>query len=783
MADHTVTGDVPVGRLYAANEAAADFYAGMLPTSGTARQYLRRHGIDSLARSGTWRLGYAPPLWTTLADHLRAAGFGPEEIVAAGLGFTHRATGHLLDRFRDRLVFPITGPDGRVIAFTARDLSTQADATWINTPHTAAYHKGQVLYGLGQQLADPPPGTGPPVVLVVEGAADVLAVHLMATADPPGPGTPPVYAVAPCGTRLTRDQLAILHRALPDAHLMIAFDGDAAGREAVHRAYPTAVTWPGRVSGACLPDGRDPAEILAGTTPADALAAILGSTLPLPQIELVNTIRRLFTAGRITNPAMFAEDRILAYRVIADLFLDLPRLAAPDASRAMALAAAERLGLPVTDVTRGVIEAWDAPLARPEPVVPPMPAVPPLPTTPAAPGAHPQPAEQAIPHARPQPAVRSTRPQPAARPEHAKPDVPGAPGEHAIPKARPAPVTVPRPLTGPEPTEPARPADRRPAVIAATGQVAGRRPADITVLEHRRDPARGVTVWVVAEGTGRYPEAATAAAVAAETAAAVALRSAPAAGLRAARAAVNALYSGARPGQAGDASVMVVAARPDTTAPNGVRLDLAWAGDCRAYTMHAGRLTPLVSEATLADTDSAGQERAEATRHPAARDAAQHSPGPASGAPGGGPARHPTASGPGRPGTDQPRRGSAGRRGTAISAVSGLLPSGSVRAGDIGVRSLRGGPLLVCTGIVHRVVGHTRLAAELTGMTDPGTTADRLITALRDRGTGAAAVLVVDAGHGSAPPAVAPLPGRRDRAPGTGARSAPDAFRYTALAG
>lgn len=111
------------------------------------------------------------------------------------------------------------------------------------------------------------------------------------------------------------------------------------------------------------------------------------------------------------------------------------------------------------------------------------------------------------------------------------------------------------------------------------------------------------------------------------------------------------------------------------------------------------------------------------------------------------------------------------------------MPSGSVRAGDIGVRSLAGGPLLVCTGTVHRVIGHTRLAAELAGMADPGTTADRLITALRDRGTGAATVLVIDAGRGSAPPTVAPLPGPGERTLGTGARSGPSAFGYTALAG
>jgi DNA primase catalytic core len=243
MAEHNLPA---LERLHAVNAAAAAFYATRLHSSRKAAAYLESHGITAAAHpDGPWQVGYAPGRWTHLATHLQSAGFSAEEVTAAGLGFIHRTSGHLLDRFRDRLMFPITDEHNRVVAFTARDLSSREEAKWINSPETTLYHKSRVLYGLGQQLAHRPAGVGDPVVFLVEGAADVLAMHRMAAAHAVIPETQPVYAVAPCGTRLTHEQLDLLQRALPGAHLILAFDGDDAGRKAVDRAYPIAVKWPG----------------------------------------------------------------------------------------------------------------------------------------------------------------------------------------------------------------------------------------------------------------------------------------------------------------------------------------------------------------------------------------------------------------------------------------------------------------------------------------------------------------------------------------------------------
>src|SRR4051794_3926892 len=123
MADRTRPAGPAVDQLYDINEVAARFYTERLAASRKAMDYLHSHGIENAAApSSPWRLGHAPTRWTPLAEHLRASGFVDDDIKAAGLGFNHRTTGHLLDRFRDRLVFPITDRHNQIVAFTARDL-------------------------------------------------------------------------------------------------------------------------------------------------------------------------------------------------------------------------------------------------------------------------------------------------------------------------------------------------------------------------------------------------------------------------------------------------------------------------------------------------------------------------------------------------------------------------------------------------------------------------------------------------------------------------------------
>jgi hypothetical protein len=212
----------------------------------------------------------------------------------------------------------------------------------------------------------------------------------------------------------------------------------------------------------------------------------------------------------------------------------------------------------------------------------------------------------------------------------------------------------------------------------------------------RHDSANGVTVWALADGIGQHPEAATAATLAADIAATITLRSAPAAGLHAARAAINAFYDGVHANQVGDASLLIVAAYPSPTTRHGVRFELAWAGDCRAYTIHGGQFAQLTAD------------------HTAAR-----------------------------------QRRDLGESIQAGS-IADLILTSSVRAGDISVCLLEQGPLLVCNAAAHRRIPDSTLTVELAGMSDAQASADRLVSAAGSQSAGNVAILLIHAR--SAPP-------------------------------
>ena len=134
------------------------------------------------------------------------------------------------DRFRDRIIFPITDPRGRIVSFGGRAMDPQARAKYLNGPETSIFHKGHQLYGLAEArkiLAAAPADESPPLV-VVEGYMDVIACQ---RANIP--------AVAPMGTALTEEQMEMLWRHHPEPTL--SFDGDRAGRAAAFRTMDRAL--------------------------------------------------------------------------------------------------------------------------------------------------------------------------------------------------------------------------------------------------------------------------------------------------------------------------------------------------------------------------------------------------------------------------------------------------------------------------------------------------------------------------------------------------------------
>lgn len=174
--------------------------------------------------------GRAPASWTALVSHLRHAGYADEDLISAGVASQTR-DGRVIDRFRDRVLFPIHNSAGEVVAVTGRANPATADERtpkYLNHPSHPAYDKSKTLYGL-DPAAREAIAAGVPVVLC-EGAADVAAVRAVRADAVP---------VAPCGAAIAAEQLQLLRELHPDAvhHMIVALDSDMAGQAATARLW------------------------------------------------------------------------------------------------------------------------------------------------------------------------------------------------------------------------------------------------------------------------------------------------------------------------------------------------------------------------------------------------------------------------------------------------------------------------------------------------------------------------------------------------------------------
>ena len=262
-------------------ELAAAFFQSTLASRNGARGrgYLADRGLPS-ATQLKFRLGYAPAEQYALKEHLGAAKIPVEDMIEAGLIVAGEDIPVPYDRFRDRIMFPISDWRGRVIAFGGRALEKEVSAKYLNSPETPLFHKGATLYNIAaarQAVHNAGKSTQSAHenfsarVIAVEGYVDVIAM-VMAGYE----GT-----VAPLGTALTAEQLALMWR-LNDEPIL-CFDGDDAGRRAAYRALDIALPLlkPGKsLKLATLPDGQDPDD-LARSGGRDAIEDVLGAARPL----------------------------------------------------------------------------------------------------------------------------------------------------------------------------------------------------------------------------------------------------------------------------------------------------------------------------------------------------------------------------------------------------------------------------------------------------------------------------------------------------------------------
>ena len=319
--------DDPTARLresmFRLNDQTARFFQRYLwegAEGRPARDYLIERGIGP-AVAERFLLGYAPGAGDVLVRRLEAAGRSLDLALRLGLIGERRGGGGRYDRFRARLMFPITDSSGRVVGFGSRSVpgtaSTRGDLPkYLNSPETPLYRKGSHLYGLALardaiRSADR--------ALVVEGYFDVLALAEAGI----------THAVASLGTALTLVQLQVLKRFT--RNVIAFFDGDAAGQKAAEKSLPTFLEAGLWGHAAFLPAGDDPDTFVRREGRDAALALLAGAT---PLLE--------FSLDRAVRPESTPAERAAVARQVAHW---LAKIADPFEYDITARRAAERLGV------------------------------------------------------------------------------------------------------------------------------------------------------------------------------------------------------------------------------------------------------------------------------------------------------------------------------------------------------------------------------------------------------------------------------------------------------
>ena len=291
-------------RLVSANLAAATYYQEQLqlPEAQHGRDFLTKRGFDRDAAKN-FGVGFAPDQWDSLFKFLKGKGFSEEELMLAGL--VKEGTKGPIDRYRNRLIWPVKDISGDVVGFGARKLaSDEVDQgpKYLNSPETPIYKKNQILYGLDMAKKEI---SKTRQVVIVEGYTDVMAAHLAGVTT----------AVATCGTAFGDEHIRIIRRLLMDAdafrgEVIFTFDGDAAGQKAALRAFEDDQKFVAQTFVAVEPNGMDPCELRQANGDL-AVRELVARRVPLFEFA----IKSVIAGYDIANP----EGRVNALNQVAPL--------------------------------------------------------------------------------------------------------------------------------------------------------------------------------------------------------------------------------------------------------------------------------------------------------------------------------------------------------------------------------------------------------------------------------------------------------------------------------
>ena len=296
-------------RLIAANTAAMEFYKSELNQPGAAqagREFLQKRGFDRAAAE-KFSVGFAPDQWDSLFKHLKNLGFTDEEMNNAGL-IKEGSRGSFIDRYRNRLIWPVRNISGDVVGFGARKMASDEanpndqSPKYLNTSETPVYKKSQLLYGLDMARKEI---ISKRQVVVVEGYTDVMAAQLAGVTT----------AVATCGTAFGDDHIKVIRNLLMDSdafsgEVIFTFDGDSAGQKAALKAFDDDQKFATQTFVAIAPEGMDPCELRMARGD-EAVRDLVARRVPLFEFAMKSTIAKF----DLNNP----EGRVSALNQVAPL--------------------------------------------------------------------------------------------------------------------------------------------------------------------------------------------------------------------------------------------------------------------------------------------------------------------------------------------------------------------------------------------------------------------------------------------------------------------------------
>ena len=306
-------------------EAADWFHRNLLRTRAAepARVYLSQRGLN-IDIAKRWQMGYAPDSWTALTDWAQASGFSREELIVSGLAKPkdeNSPQSRFYDRFRHRLMFPITNDLGEVIAFSGRQIDPNAaGGKYVNSPESPLFSKGNVLFGLAKSKRTIARARQ---AIVLEGQIDLITTFEAGVEN----------VVAPQGTALTERHAALLKRFAEE--VVLFFDADAAGERAAERALEILYGAGLQVRIGVLPAGEDP-DSLIRKGGVESFRALIAEAKDFFDFEIERGLggagdqsvaRRVALARRVAQFAGLVPDQVVRDTMLMRLAqrLRLPR--------------------------------------------------------------------------------------------------------------------------------------------------------------------------------------------------------------------------------------------------------------------------------------------------------------------------------------------------------------------------------------------------------------------------------------------------------------------------